>query len=79
MSLHCEHLFETREVEQAIGTVRLETCPQLQTLDVVIVFALRVFFDSVSFFEVCEANGASDDSVIDHVMLVSDYSHSGEH
>ena len=79
MSLKCQHFLETWEVKQAVRAVRFETCPQLQTLNVMVVFALRVFFDSIALFEVCEAYRASHYAEVDHVVLVGDHTHSGEH
>ena len=44
-----------------------------------VVFALRVFFDSITFFEIRETYRASHYAEINHVRLVGDHSHSGEH
>ena len=44
-----------------------------------VVFALRVLFDSIAFFEVREANRTSDYAEVDHVRLVGYHTHSGEH
>ena len=79
MPLECKHLFQTWEVKQAVRAVRLEACPQLQTLNVMVVLALRVLLDSVTLFEVCEADRAPHYSEIDHVVLVGDHAHPREH
>ena len=44
-----------------------------------VVFALRVFLDSITFFEVREAYRTSHYAEVNHVRLVGDHAHSGEH
>ena len=44
-----------------------------------VVFALRVFLDSIALFEIREAYRASYNAEVNHVRLVSDHAHSGEH